>query len=87
MIGAIVLTHRDRRRSKSQVIAQQNARTPASTLAMIDVPIGVGVRAIDIRRPDAGRPDPALPAPDALTPVLHGEAPAPVSLSSARGDH
>jgi hypothetical protein len=59
MIGAIVLTHRDRRRSKSQNIAQQNARNPANTLAMIDVPIGAGVRAIDIRRPDAA----ALPAP------------------------
>jgi len=92
MIGAIVLTHRDRRRSKSQNIAQQNARTPASTLAMIDVPIGAGVRAIDIRRPDAplpgeGRPDAALPAPDATVPVSPGEAPEPVLVPQTPGDH
>ena len=87
MIGAIVLTHRDRRRSKTQIIAQQNARTPASTLAMIDVAIGAGVRAIDIRRPDAPRPDPALPAPDALVPVLRDEAPAPVLVTREPGDH
>ena len=87
MIGAIVLTHRDRRRSKSQNIAQQIARTPASTLAMIDVPIGVGVRAIDIRRPDAPRSDPALPAPDALTPVLDGKTREPVLVPQAPGEH
>jgi NADH-quinone oxidoreductase subunit J len=58
MIGAIVLTLRDRRRSKHQDIARQTARTPADTLVMMDLPIGVGVKALGIRRPD-----PALPPP------------------------
>ena len=76
MIGAIVLTHRDRRRSKSQSIAQQNARTPGQHAGddrcwRSEPACGQ----IDIRRPDPAlgeaRPDPALPAPDALvTPVL-----------------
>jgi NADH-quinone oxidoreductase subunit J len=82
MIGAIVLTHRDRRRSKQQSIAQQIARTPASTLAMIDVPIGAGVRAIDIRRPD-----PALPSPDALTPALDGTSAEPALVPQATEKH
>jgi NADH-quinone oxidoreductase subunit J len=73
MIGAIVLTHRDRRRSKTQDIARQTARTPADTLAMIDVPIGAGVRAMDIRRPDA-----ALPTPDPAVTLPEVETPAPV---------
>ncbi len=74
MIGAIVLTHRDRRRSKSQVIAQQNARNPADTLAMIDVAVGAGVKAADIRRPDPAleRPGEVVVLPDEEThePVL-----------------
>ncbi|MCB8881871.1 NADH-quinone oxidoreductase subunit J [Acidisoma cellulosilytica] len=58
MIGAIVLTHRERTRSKSQNIARQNARQPADTLTMMDVPIGVGVKQLGILRPG-----PALAAP------------------------
>jgi NADH-quinone oxidoreductase subunit J len=74
MIGAIVLTHRDRRRSKQQNIAQQIARNPADTLVMLDVPIGAGVRAIDIRRPDAALPAPGETVPEpALVPQATGE--------------
>jgi NADH-quinone oxidoreductase subunit J len=79
MIGAIVLTHRDRRRAKTQNIAQQTARNPASTLVMLDVPIGAGVRAIDIRRPDAALPAPGevvtLPGDKAKEPALVTQQP------------
>jgi NADH-quinone oxidoreductase subunit J len=60
MVGAIVLTHRDRTRTKTQNIARQNARQPADTLTMIDVRVGAGVKELGILRPD-----PALAAPDA----------------------
>ena len=86
MIGAIVLTHRERRRAKSQNIALQNARTPASTLAMIDAPIGAGVRAIDIRRPDAARPDKALPPPGETVLVPDEKTQEPVLVPQAPGD-
>jgi NADH-quinone oxidoreductase subunit J len=82
MIGAIVLTHRDRRRSKTQSIAQQNARSPSNTLAMIDVPIGAGVRAIDIRRPEA-----ALPAPDGAVTLPGHTGAEPALVPQAPGDH
>jgi NADH-quinone oxidoreductase subunit J len=52
MIGAIVLTLRDRRPdSRRQDIARQIARTPANTLEMVDMPVGGGVSLTDIRRP------------------------------------
>ncbi|MEO9189144.1 MAG: NADH-quinone oxidoreductase subunit J [Acetobacteraceae bacterium] len=56
MIGAIVLTLRDRRRSRHQSIARQTARTTADTLAMVRVGLGVGVAAADIRRPIVTEP-------------------------------
>ncbi|MDE2239179.1 MAG: NADH-quinone oxidoreductase subunit J [Rhodospirillales bacterium] len=43
MIGAIVLTHRDRKRSLHQNISAQHARTPEQTLVMIRSPLGEGV--------------------------------------------
>jgi len=43
MIGAIVLTLRDRKTSRHQVIAVQTARTVAETLSMVSVPLGAGV--------------------------------------------
>ena len=43
MIGAIVLTHRDRRRALHQDISVQHARTPQKTLAMVRAPLGQGV--------------------------------------------
>jgi NADH-quinone oxidoreductase subunit J len=82
MIGAIVLTHRDRRLSKRQDIARQVARHPADTLAMIDVPIGAGVRAIDIRRPDA-----ALPAPGEAVTLPETAAPEPVLVTHQPESH
>jgi NADH-quinone oxidoreductase subunit J len=52
MIGAIVLTHRERAGAvRRQDIARQQARTVKSTLAVIDVPLGVGAAAIGIFRP------------------------------------
>jgi NADH-quinone oxidoreductase subunit J len=60
MIGAIVLTLRERRTSRHQSIAAQVARTPAETLELVDVPVGAGVRDVGIRRPKA--PEEAAPA-------------------------
>ncbi len=62
MIGAIVLTLRDRRDARRQSIAAQTARTPAQTLELIDVPRGVGVAGIGIRRPPVSGPDAETPA-------------------------
>jgi NADH-quinone oxidoreductase subunit J len=58
MIGAIVLTLRDRGTSRRQSIARQVARTPALTLEMVDVRIGAGMNEIGIRRPPAEAPEP-----------------------------
>ena len=70
MIGAIVLTHRERSRSRTQNIAKQNARMPADTIAMMDVRLGAGVPLEAIRRP---LPEPALvPAVTADEPHEHG---------------
>lgn len=70
MISAIVLTLRDRRRSRHQVIALQTARTSQDTLAMVRVAIGAGVTPADIRRPVVTEPedideDPLDPHPHA----------------------
>ncbi len=61
MIGAIVLTLRDRpaggaRLSRRQSIARQVARTPADTLVMMDVAIGAGVATDQILRPLPAKP-------------------------------
>jgi NADH-quinone oxidoreductase subunit J len=45
MLGAIVLTLRERKTSRHQNIAVQTARTVAETLAMVSVPLGSGVTA------------------------------------------
>ena len=64
MIGAIVLTLRDRRGSRRQSIAAQNARMPADTLELIDVPLGAGMASVGIRRPPVAEAAlPALPEP------------------------
>jgi NADH-quinone oxidoreductase subunit J len=71
MIGAIVLTLRDRHAVRRQSIAAQNARTIAETLELVDVPSGAGIRELGIRRP--------LPPPAEKEPVRgsggagHGE--------------
>ena len=51
MIGAIVLTLRDRNRSRHQNIRQQTERSVVETLELLSVSIGAGVSAGDIRRP------------------------------------
>ena len=52
MIGAIVLTHRERGgASKRQNIAEQQARTVASTLELMTVSLGAGSRQTGILRP------------------------------------
>ena len=45
MVGAIVLTHRDRPGTRRQNIARQNARTPAAATRAVKVPVGEGVEA------------------------------------------
>ncbi|WP_198370780.1 NADH-quinone oxidoreductase subunit J [Roseomonas rosulenta] len=57
MIGAIVLTHRDRAGTKRQDIAVQVAR--AGTVSVRQVPIGVGLKEIGIERPPS--PEEAKP--------------------------
>ncbi len=42
MIGAIVLTHRDRKRAKRQNLDVQHARLPAGTLTMVSAQLGAG---------------------------------------------
>jgi NADH-quinone oxidoreductase subunit J len=42
MIGAIVLTHRDRKRARHQDIGAQQRRTPASTLTMLKAELSQG---------------------------------------------
>jgi len=66
MIGAIVLTLRDRSpTSRRQSIARQLARTSAATMELVDVRIGAGVAAADIRRP--------LAAPVAVPALEHDD--------------
>ena len=43
MIGAIVLTHRERKGSRYQNIGRQNARRPQNATRNVDQPVGVGV--------------------------------------------
>ncbi|MBU6497549.1 MAG: NADH-quinone oxidoreductase subunit J [Rhodospirillales bacterium] len=59
MIGAIVLTLRDKGASRRQSIARQVARGPADTLVMVDVRSGAGVGEIGILRPLVDEPEPA----------------------------
>ena len=70
MIGAIVLTLRDRKRSRHQVIAVQTARMPRDTLELVRVGLGLGVRAPDIRRPRTT--EPGTVDDDPLDPSPHG---------------
>ena len=44
MIGAIVLTHRDRKGTRYQNIARQNARRPQDATRKVDQPVGVGIK-------------------------------------------
>ncbi len=44
MIGAIVLTHRERHRGKRQNLSAQHARTPADTLTLVSAELGAGAQ-------------------------------------------
>jgi NADH-quinone oxidoreductase subunit J len=50
MIGAIVLTLRDRKTSRHQNIRMQTSRTVAETLEMVDVAVGAGIKELGIYR-------------------------------------
>jgi NADH-quinone oxidoreductase subunit J len=59
MIGAIVLTHRDRRTSRHQVIRVQTERTTAETLELLDIGLGVGTKDMGYYRPKPKTVEPA----------------------------
>jgi NADH-quinone oxidoreductase subunit J len=60
MIGAIVLTLRERKTSRHQVIERQTARTVVETLEMMTVPIGAGTtQSGGYLRPKGPEPAPA----------------------------
>ncbi len=59
MIGAIVLTLRERRTSRHQRIAAQVGRLPAETVQLLDVALGAGVGAHEILRPQLPEPEAA----------------------------
>ena len=67
MIGAIVLTHRERTGVRRQSIARQNARDPADTLEIVRVPLGASMSQTGIFRP---KPEPELITAD--EPHSHG---------------
>jgi NADH-quinone oxidoreductase subunit J len=57
MIGAIVLTLRDRRTSRHQSIAVQVARNADNTMELLDVRLGAGIDMDAILRPKVTEPD------------------------------
>jgi NADH-quinone oxidoreductase subunit J len=59
MIGAIVLTLRDRKTARHQIIRSQTERTVAETLEMVTVAVGAGVKELGILRPKVVEPEPA----------------------------
>jgi NADH-quinone oxidoreductase subunit J len=61
MIGAIVLTLRDRRTSRHQNVGEQTSRTVAETLELLEVSVGAGVKELGIYRPKSSTvmPEPA----------------------------
>jgi len=63
MIGAIVLTLRDRKTSRHQIIRVQTERTVAETLELVDVSLGAGMRETGTYRPKAPVQEPADNAP------------------------
>jgi NADH-quinone oxidoreductase subunit J len=69
MIGAIVLTLRDRASSRHQVIARQLARTAADTLELLDVRPGAGIGELGILRP---KPEPEPEPAGEAAPGHHG---------------
>ena len=81
MIGAIVLTHRDRSTSRHQDITRQQQRRVADTLEIVGVRSGAGVAELGIYRPKPDRIDvPAAIGHD----DAHDGAPAPEPV---QGEH
>ncbi|MCW3475204.1 NADH-quinone oxidoreductase subunit J [Limobrevibacterium gyesilva] len=64
MIGAIVLTLRDKGDGRRQDISRQLARTAADTLVMVDVATGAGMKDVGILRPKVAEPEPVAAAHD-----------------------
>ena len=71
MIGAIVLTLRERKTSRHQIIRNQNARRVEDTLEMVDAALGAGINTLGIYRPKKP-PEPELETADG-----HGHDPHP----------
>src|SRR4029077_3214039 len=65
MIGAIVLTLRDRNLTRKQNIGVQIARTAADTLVIVGVPSGAGMKEIGYFRPKVKEPEPVAETHDA----------------------
>ena len=63
MIGAIVLTLRDRKTSRHQSIRVQTERTVAETLEMVTMTVGAGVKDVGIFVPQVAEPEPVEEAP------------------------
>jgi NADH-quinone oxidoreductase subunit J len=59
MIGAIVLTLRDRKTSRHQVIRVQTERSGAETLELVEMGLGIGVKTVGIFRPKPRTLEPA----------------------------
>jgi NADH-quinone oxidoreductase subunit J len=84
MIGAIVLTHRDRHGPRRQNITRQQERRVADTLELLNLRRGAGVQELGIYRPKPeimlvpahGDDLPAIPAPGHEPADAHGETPA-----------
>ena len=62
MIGAIVLTLRDRTTSRHQNISRQLARRSAETMVFVEVRSGAGAKETGILRPPEPEPEPVAPA-------------------------
>jgi NADH-quinone oxidoreductase subunit J len=60
MIGAIVLTLRDRPEGRRQNIRVQVARTSVETLELVEVRTGAGINELGIRRPQVAEPEPVV---------------------------
>ncbi len=85
MIGAIVLTLRERNTSRHQDIARQQARDPATTLSMVRAPIGEGVGTILRPLPEPERQrHPAILAPHG---DAHGDHPTPEAVVADHERH
>jgi NADH-quinone oxidoreductase subunit J len=55
-----VLTLRDRRSARHQIIRMQNSRTVAETLEMVPVSLGANVNTLGIYRPKVAEPEEVL---------------------------